>query len=113
MPEATESSWSCEGATIGCSIEGKRSLFLGELPLRKAAGLMEEGACFWGSSRCAGLLGRGKEEHVSGGAPAAQGCWIDGGRSLFLGELPLRGAARLMEGGGYFWGSSRCAGLLD
>ena len=28
-------------------------------------------------------------------------------------ELPLRGAARLREGVGLFWGSSRCAGLLD
>ena len=73
---------------------------------------MEEGACFWGSSRCAGLLGRGKEEHVSGGAPAARGCSVDGGRRLFLGELPLRGAAGLMEEGACFWGSSRCAGLL-
>ena len=30
-----------------------------------------------------------------------------------MGELPLRGAARLKEGGGCFGGSSRCAGLLD
>ena len=30
-----------------------------------------------------------------------------------MGELPLRGAARLREEGGYFGGSSRCAGLLD
>ena len=28
-------------------------------------------------------------------------------------ELPLRGAARLKEGGGSFWWSCRCAGLLD
>ena len=48
---------------------------------------------------------------------------------LFLGELPLRGTALLREGecsfwgrgcrcaglqgGTCFWGSSRCAGLLD
>ena len=31
--------------------------------------------------------------------------------SLFLGELPLRGAAQLREGEGSFWGSCRCAGL--
>ena len=31
---------------------------------------------------------------------------------LFLGELPLRGAAaQLREGEGSFWGSCRCAGL--
>ena len=35
------------------------------------------------------------------------------GRNLFLGEFPLRGAARLKEGEGSFWGSSRCAELLD
>ena len=66
-----------------------------------------------------------------GGAPAARSCPIEGGRSLFLGELPmrgaaqlkegegslgelpLRGAARLREGGASFWGSSRCAELPD
>ena len=51
---------------------------------------------------------------LSGGAPAARGCSIEAGRmlflgpglplrgaagrNLFLGELPLRGAARLKEG---------------
>ena len=30
---------------------------------------------------------------------------------LFLGGLPLRGAARLKEGEGSFGGSRRCAGL--
>ena len=59
------------------------------------------------------LLDRGKEEPVSGGAPAARGCSIEERRRLFLGNLPLRGAALLMEGGACFWGSSRCAGLLD
>ena len=32
---------------------------------------------------------------------------------MFLGELPLRGAAQLREGGTCFWGSSHCAGLLN
>ena len=58
----------------GCPIEGGRSLFLGELPLRGAAQLKEG-------------------EGSLGGAPAARSCPIEGGRSLFLGELPLRGAA--------------------
>ena len=35
------------------------------------------------------------------------------GRNLFLGELPLRRVARLKEGEGSFWGNSRCAGLLN
>ena len=59
-----------------------------------------------------------------GRAPAARGCSIErerggwgGGESerrLLLGELPLRGAARFREGKeACFWGSSRCAGLLD
>ena len=78
-------------------------------------------SCWW-SSHCAGLLDRGREEALSSrGAPAAQGCSIEGGgeaalaggdpaargsliergRNLFLMELPLmRGAARLREGGG-------------
>ena len=48
-------------------------LFLGGLPLRGAAG---RNRCVWGSSRC------------------ARGCSIEGrGMSLFMGELPLRGAA--------------------
>ena len=66
-----------------------------------------------------------------GGALAARGCSIEGrGRRLFLGKLPLRGAAgsslflgelplraglhaQLREGEGSFCGSCRCAGLLD
>ena len=91
-------------------------LHLGELPLRGAAGMGEGGGCF------------------GGGAPAARGCPIEGGRRLLwgelplrgaarfegrkrllrLGEIPLRGAARQREGGiSCFRGSSRCAGLLD
>ena len=103
-------------AARGCSMEGGRRLLLGDLPLRGAAPLRGEGGCFWGTSRCAGLLngGAGKEA-AFGGAPAARGCSMAGrGGRLLLGELiPLRGAARLREGGGCFWGSSRCAGLLD
>ena len=49
---------------------------------------------FLGTSRCVGLLDEGREEAVSGGAPAARGCSTEGGRSLFL-------------------GTSRCAGLLN
>ena len=50
----------------------------------------------------------------SRGAPAAQGCSIEGGRRLLLlGGIPLREAPRLSEGGTYFWWSSHCAGLLD
>ena len=71
------------------------------------------GVSCWGSSRCAGLLDRGREESISGGAPTARGCSREGGRKLFLRELPLRVAAGLREGGVYFWGSSLCAGLLD
>ena len=98
-------------AARGCSIEGGRSLFLGELPLRGAARLKEGEGSFWGrGSRCAGLQGG---TCFVWGAAAARGCSIEGGRSLFLGELPLRGAAQLREGEGSFWGSCRCAGLLD
>ena len=32
---------------------------------------------------------------------------------MFLRELPLREAARLMEGEGCFWGISRCAVLIE
>ena len=66
-------------AARGCKIEGGRELFLGELPLRGAARLVEGKACFWG-------------------APAARGCMIEGGRGLFLGELPLRWAAYKIGG---------------
>ena len=66
-------------------------LFLGPgLPLRGAAG---------------------RNLFLGAGAPAARGCSIEGGMSLFLGELLLRGAAQLREGEGSFWGSCRCAGL--
>ena len=75
-------------------IEGGRRPFLGELPLRGAARYrgreetlsyrdlpLREASCkreggdsFWGSSRCAGLLGRwSREETLSWGAPAARG----------------------------------------
>ena len=50
-------------------------LHLGELPLRGAARQREGGGCL-------------------GGARAARGCSIGGGRMLRPGELPLRGAAR-------------------
>ena len=122
-------------AARGCSMAGGRSLFLGKLPLRAglAARWREGKACFWEGSRCAGLLDGGREKLVSGEAPAARGCSMAGGKSLFLGKLPLRGAeglmeggrslflrefplrgaAGLMEGGACFLGSSRCAGLLD
>ena len=98
-------------------MEGGRRLFLGELPLRGATRWREGGGCFWGSSRCAGLLDGGREEAVSRGAPAARGCSMEGGRKLFLGELPLRGAARWREGRAQelSWGapSPGCAGLHD
>ena len=55
------------------------------------------------------LLNRGIEEALSGGAAATRGCSIKRGRKLFLVELPLRGAARLGEGGSSFWGSCRYA----
>ena len=52
-----------------------------------------------GNCRCAELLDWRREGAVSRGAAAARGCSIDGGRGLFLWELLLRGAARMMEGG--------------
>ena len=120
-------------AARGCWNTEKRRLLLGELPLHGAAGLQTGGRCFWwssrfaglldwrkeeaawgGSSRCARVLDRRKEEAALGGAPAARGCLLEqGGRRLFLGELPLRGAAGIQRRGGCSWGSSRCAGLLD
>ena len=101
-----------------------RRLLLGELPLRGAARLRgdRKEAVLGGGSRCAGLLnGRAGEEAASGGAhpggahPAARGCSIEGGRRLLLGELPLRGAARLrgVRKEAVLGGSSRCAGLLN
>ena len=45
-----------------------------------------------------------RDKAVSGGAAAARGCSIEGGGTLFLGELPLRGAAQLREGEWSFWG---------
>ena len=100
-------------AARGCSMERGRRLIWGELPLRGAARWRERGGCFGGSSRCVGLLDGEREEAALGGAPAARGCLIEGERSLFLGELPLRGASQLKEGEGSFWGGCRCAGLLD
>ena len=58
----------------GCWITGMRRLLLGELPIRGAAGLQTWGGCYWGSSRCAGLLDWRKDEAASWGAPAAWGC---------------------------------------
>ena len=75
-------------------MEGGRSLFLREFPLRGAAGLMEGGACLLGSSRCAGLLDRGREEAASGR------------------ELPLRGAARWREGEATHTTVASCIGGL-
>ena len=100
-------------AARGCSLGEMQRLLLGELSLRGAARLEKCSGCFWGSSRCAGLLAWSKEEAALGGAPAARGCSIGEMQRLLQGELPLRGAARLEKGGGCFWGSSRCAGLLD
>ena len=40
-----------------------------------------------------GLLNIGRRDALSGGAPAARDCSIEGGRLLFLGGLPLRGTA--------------------
>ena len=73
---------------------------------------MEGGGCFWGISRCTGLIDIRTEEDVSEGAPTARGCSVDGGRRLLLGDLPLRGADRRKDGGGCFWEIFRCAGLL-
>ena len=98
----------------GLQNTAKRRLLLGELPLRGAARLEKCRGCFWGSSRCAGLLDWRKEEAALGGDPAARGCSIGVRKRLpYLGELSLRGAAGLQTGGSCFAGSSRCAGLLD
>ena len=59
--------------------------------------------------RWGGVLEGGREEATA----LSRGCSVEGGRRLFLGELPLRGAARWREEGGSFLGSSRCAGLLN
>ena len=76
---------------------GGRSLFLGELPLHGAAGLMEGGrSLFLAKLPLHGAAGL-----------------MEGGRSLFLKEFPLRGDSGLMEGGTCFSGISHCAGLLD
>ena len=99
-------------AARGCSIGEMQRLLLGELPLRGAARLEKCSGCFWGSSRCAGLLDWRNAAAAFGGALAARGCSIGEMQRLLLGELPLRGAAGLQKGGGCFWGSSRCAGLL-
>ena len=52
-----------------------------------------------GISRCAGLPDGERKKLVSGRAPAARGCRIDGEKILFLGELPLRECAGLLVGG--------------
>ena len=51
-----------------------------------------------GISCCTGLPDGERKKPVSGRAPAVRGCRIDGKKRLFLGELPLRGAARWREG---------------
>ena len=102
-------------AARGCWITERKMRLLGDLPLRGAAQLETKGrGCFWGSSRCAGLLDYRKKDAASGGSPAARGCSIrDERKRLLLGELPLRGAAGLQKERCGFWGISRCAGLLD
>ena len=75
-------------AARSCPIEGGRSLFLGELPLRGAVGR----SLFLGELPLRGAAQLKEGEGSLGGAPAARSCPIEGGRSLFLGELPLRGA---------------------
>ena len=82
-------SWGSSTAVLrGAAGMGREeaALIWGELPLRGAARLWEGGAgCVWGSSRCAELLDRGREEAApSGGAPAARSCWDGGGRRLIL-----------------------------
>ena len=72
------------------------------LPLRGAARLKEGGSSLWEGCRCAGLLDWGREEALSRGSPAARGCSIEGGRKLSMRGSPLRGAARLGEGGSSF-----------
>ena len=109
-------------AARGCSIKG-RGCFMARgssaAALRGAAGMGEEGGYFWGELPLRGLLDWGREDAAFGGAPAARSCWDGGGRRLLFGGggggggLPMRGAARLREGGGCFGGSSRCVGLLD
>ena len=87
-------------------------LLFGDLPVCGAAGLEKCRGCFWGSSRCAGLLDYRHEEAAFGGAFAARGCSLGVRKRLLLRDLPLRGAARLGKCRGCFLGSSRCAGLL-
>ena len=65
-----------------------------DLPLRGASRRREGGGSFLGSSRCAGLPVRWRNEALSGGAPAARGCPIEGRSRLILRDLPLRGASR-------------------
>ena len=60
----------------------------------------------------------GGREDLSRGAPAARGGLGRGREEALSGELPLRGAARYIEGGRrfyleFFLGSFRCAGLLN
>ena len=85
-------------AALGCWIRERDMLFLGDLPLRGAAGIEKGRCCFWGISRCAGLLDYRKEVAVSRGSPAARGCSIREKEMLLLEELPLRGAAGLEKG---------------
>ena len=61
--------------------------------------LREQAASGGASSGCMGLLDLGREEAVSGGAPAARGCSLVQGRSLSLGRLPLHGAACFLTPG--------------
>ena len=56
------------------------------------------------SSRYAGPLSRGREEAASGKSSRCAGLLDLGREEAALGELRLRGAASLSEGGGCFCG---------
>ena len=83
--------------------------------MASAALAEKDQGCFWGSCRCAELLDYEREEALSliRGAAAARSCWITERKMRLLGDLPLRGAAGLEKGICCFWGSCRCAELLD
>ena len=92
-------------------------MFLGKLRLRGAAQLMIEGRKLMFLGELLPLLDGMREEAVCGGAPAARGCSIEGGRGYYFWGSSRRagGAAHqvMMKGGTCLWGSSRCTGLLN